>query len=183
MTNTHNIFLIADTHFDHNNILSFKRDDGSPLRTFNSCQEMNETMIQNWNKVVKTTDTVWHLGDLGFGEHMFTYILPRLNGQNNLLLGNHDKSPIVMYQKHFKKIHACAKLGKLLLTHYPIARSSIEFSVKANIHGHIHDKIVHQQDGSPDPLYLNVGVERISYTPISIEDVRNIVGKNLGEPV
>ena len=44
-----NIFFISDTHFGHAGILSFKREDGSPLRDFLSVEEMDEHMVERWN--------------------------------------------------------------------------------------------------------------------------------------
>ena len=41
-------FLISDTHFGHNNILTFKRNDGSPLRLFNNIHEHDEYLIDQW---------------------------------------------------------------------------------------------------------------------------------------
>lgn len=51
------IFYIADTHFNHSNIIGFDN------RPFSSVEEMNETLIHNWNSVVKHGDQVYILGD------------------------------------------------------------------------------------------------------------------------
>lgn len=61
---THNSFFTSDTHFGHANILTFKRDDGSPLRPFQSIGEHDEILIQNWNALIKPHDKVYHLGDV-----------------------------------------------------------------------------------------------------------------------
>ena len=45
------LFFIGDTHFGHENILSFEID-GKPLRPFKSLTEMHLTMVENWNRVV-----------------------------------------------------------------------------------------------------------------------------------
>jgi hypothetical protein len=37
-----NIFVISDTHFGHSGIITFKKEDGSPLRNFESVEEMDE---------------------------------------------------------------------------------------------------------------------------------------------
>ena len=60
-----NIWAWSDTHFDHNNtIVLFKRHNGTPLRGFSSLQEMNETMVERHNSLVKPQDHVYHLGDV-----------------------------------------------------------------------------------------------------------------------
>lgn len=80
-------FFISDTHFDHKNICKFSN------RPFNSVQEMNEVMIENWNKLVKPNDIVYHLGDFSFGNYdQVNKTLWALNGKKHLILGNHDKT-------------------------------------------------------------------------------------------
>lgn len=39
------LFLTSDTHFNHSRILQFRPQ-------FSSVEEMNEIMIERWNKVV-----------------------------------------------------------------------------------------------------------------------------------
>ena len=55
------IYLIGDTHFDHANIIRYCN------RPFRNVQEMNETIVRNWNEIVKDKDTVYFLGDWTFG--------------------------------------------------------------------------------------------------------------------
>ena len=46
------IFVISDTHFNHSNILDFKDYIGKPCREFDSVEQMNEAMLDNWVSVV-----------------------------------------------------------------------------------------------------------------------------------
>ena len=55
-------FYISDTHFDHDNIIAFDN------RPFLSTEEMNETLIANWNNVVTQSDCVYILGDFHWGK-------------------------------------------------------------------------------------------------------------------
>ena len=50
------IYFTADTHFDHANIIRFCN------RPFATVEEMNETLIANWNRKVHGNDTVYILG-------------------------------------------------------------------------------------------------------------------------
>jgi calcineurin-like phosphoesterase family protein len=54
-------FVIADTHWGHAKSLSFIQPDGSPLRPFDSVEEMDETMVERWNATVGKKDTIYHL--------------------------------------------------------------------------------------------------------------------------
>lgn len=44
-------FFTSDTHFNHANIIRFCN------RPFNDVEQMNETLIANWNRVVQPEDT------------------------------------------------------------------------------------------------------------------------------
>ena len=70
-----NYFVISDTHWQHENILKFTKEDGTLVRPeFFSVQEMDEIMIENWNKEVKNQDDiVYHLGDVTFGSSAKRY--------------------------------------------------------------------------------------------------------------
>ena len=55
-------FYIADTHFDHANMLKFEPE----ARPFLNVDDMNEAIIENWNAKVKPGDEVYILGDFCF---------------------------------------------------------------------------------------------------------------------
>lgn len=169
-----NIFLISDTHFGHSNVLTFLRDDGTPLRSFSSIEEHDETMVDNWNRVVTKNSKVYHLGDVCMSDKNLS-ILDRLNGEKVLIKGNHDKAKLSKYIPYFKDVRGSHQLDTFLLTHIPVHRLSIG-RWSANIHGHTHYKRVPGHpfgDERPDPVYFNVCVECINYTPISLEEVKS----------
>jgi len=56
-----NKWFISDTHFSHSNIIRYTG------RPFQSVKEMDERLIENWNALVKSQDTVFFLGDFGLG--------------------------------------------------------------------------------------------------------------------
>jgi calcineurin-like phosphoesterase family protein len=56
-----NLFFTSDTHFFHEGIIRFCN------RPFGSVEEMNETLIRNWNEKVPEDGTVFHLGDFAMG--------------------------------------------------------------------------------------------------------------------
>ena len=164
-----NIFLTSDTHWGHTKSLSFMRPDGSPLRPFSSCEEMDETMIERWNSVVQPGDKVYHLGDVAIRrKHIST--MARLNGEKILIRGNHDIFKINDYLPYFKDIRGTHKLDKLLLSHYPVHESSIPPYAVANVHGHIHYQRV-MKDGEVDARYKCVCVEQTDYTPIDLSSL------------
>ena len=71
-----NVFFIGDLHLDHANIIKYCS------RPFSSVEEMNNTMINNWNNSIKKDDVVFFLGDmaLGRGSRKADYWVNKLNG-------------------------------------------------------------------------------------------------------
>lgn len=166
-----NTFYIADTHFGHKNILKFE----SEKRPFSSIEEHDETIVDNWNKLIKPDDIVYHLGDIAFGEQKDLKIIKRLNGHKYLIPGNHDNGHMgKYYTAGFEKILPCLvkTKGKLLLSHVPIHPSEFYSEDLKNVHGHIHGKLIMDPiSGTGDVRYINVGVEWTNMAPIAHEDL------------
>jgi calcineurin-like phosphoesterase family protein len=160
------IFLISDTHFQHENIIMYCG------RPFKDSQHMDEVIIENWNSVVKPGDKVYHLGDVFFGDkERFKRLWPRLNGKKRLIIGNHDDIKFLSSGGFFEKVMLWRWFDELLLTHVPTHPSTLSegrggHSHAVNVHGHTHTQ------GSPVGPYHSVCVELINYTPVHIEDVK-----------
>ena len=162
-----NIWIISDTHLNHSNVLKFTNDKGEKVRHFDSLQEMNETIIQNWNAVVRPGDKVYHLGDVFFGDkEWFKKTWPRLMGSKRLVVGNHDDVKFMACGGFFQKVMLWRlfKEHNMLLTHVPLHVDSIR-KVEFNVHVHIH------QQESPTKRHVNVCVEKTLYSPVHIEEV------------
>jgi len=171
-----NIFLISDHHLWHKNILTFEKEDGTPLRVFDDVNHMHEVMIDRHNSVVKPTDKVYFLGDVTMSRAAKGLeILSRFNGEKVLIKGNHDLCKPSQYLQYFKDIRAYHQLDGMVLSHIPIHPSCL-YRWKANIHGHLHANVI-KCDGSqlPNRRYINVCVEQLNYTPISLEEVKKLV--------
>jgi len=86
------IFLTSDHHFGHENIIRYTG------RPFKDIYEMDECLIENWNKTVSKRDLVYHVGDIFVcSKRLFRNpsqhaenIRRRLNGQIFLIKGNHE---------------------------------------------------------------------------------------------
>ena len=152
------------TLVSHKNIISYCN------RPFSSVEEMDKTLIKNWNSVVKKEDTVYHLGDFAFGNKEFTQkIVKQLNGYIRLVLGNHDMRSIQFYYDcGFHRVYDRPILINeyFILTHRPIEPID-EKGIYANFYGHVHD----------DPRFreatarsFNVSSDNIGFTPILFED-------------
>ncbi len=74
---------IADTHIDHDNIRRLSN------RPFNTVEEMDKTIISNWNSRVTDNDDVYILGDFSYKSKAPIVYLKQLNGRKYLIVGNH----------------------------------------------------------------------------------------------
>lgn len=168
------IYLISDLHFGHENIIKYSS------RPFSSVEEMNETLIKNWNDVVKDNDIVYHLGDFCFLKYNdCKNILRRLNGNINMILGNHDKvikdnksnllnSKLVSSIDNYIEIDYCKQ--KIILFHFAMRVWNQSHRGSWLCFGHSH--------GSMPPFgkSVDVGVDSKfitdEYRPISFDELK-----------
>jgi len=171
-----NIFFASDHHFGHTNILTFKRDDGTPLRDFASVEEMDEHIVQCHNSVVRPGDKVYFLGDVAMSKKSSAlHVLARMNGEKVLIKGNHDQCKPWAYLDYFNDIRGSHQFEGLIMTHIPIHPESLA-RWGLNVHGHLHYNVVKMPLSQiPDKRYFNVSMERINYTPISLEEIKKQV--------
>jgi len=164
-------FFTADHHFNHANIIKFCS------RPFDDVLEMNEILIKNWNKVVKPKDTVYHLGDLGFGE--FRYILERLNGKIILIRGSHDKSALA-YQDIIDCSHNLLEINiegqPIVLCHYCFRIWARSHYNSWHLYGHSHGRL------EPIGKSWDVGVDNNNFTPLSFTQIKKIMAKQPDNP-
>ncbi|ELZ42404.1 hypothetical protein C463_10840 [Halorubrum californiense DSM 19288] len=81
-------YLISDLHLDHDNIIDYCD------RPFSSVEEMNETIVENWNDSIDPGDEVLYGGDLTIQSSASALLdwLDELNGEIVFVLGNHDNT-------------------------------------------------------------------------------------------
>lgn len=173
-------FFTSDTHFGHANIIKLCN------RPFKDVEEMNEKLVENWNKVVPENGVVFHLGDFAFGgSALWNSIIPRLNGQIYLILGNHDRKNIRQgYMDKFVSVVPQMQIDiegrSVYLNHYPFlcyGGSYRDENAVWQLFGHVHSG---PNSGGLDcdrlnvlfPYQYDVGVDNNNYTPISWSEVK-----------
>jgi len=157
-----NLWLTSDSHFSHDAIIGYAK------RPFTSAAEMDEALVENWNRVVKPSDHVYHLGDVVMKRSALA-VVKRLNGHLRLVRGNHDIFRTKEYLAvGFEEIYGCRVIDGFLMTHIPVHEQSLG-RFKANLHGHTHEQFV---CGS---RYINLCVEQTAYTPVHFEDVKKLL--------
>ena len=140
---------------------------------------MNETLIRNWNAVVKPNDDIFHLGDFGFGrEKDLCNILRRLNGRKYFLYGNHDKAMYGITLQYFEWAKDYYELNfqgqKMILCHYPLATWNKARHGSWMLHGHCHTSF---DWANVDTTRHDIGVDGNGYYPVSFDQLKKIMDK------
>jgi len=159
-------FFCSDLHFDHENIIKYCN------RPWDTVQEMNVGLVENWNETVRPQDVVIFAGDFTL-KHKPEQVLPfiyALNGTIIWVRGNHDwwykglKNKISMRDIYTKAL-PLPNGGKqhIQVCHYPL-RSWMYGAW--HLHGHTHGTIE-----SELPYSYDVGVDCNNYAPVSWETI------------
>ena len=182
------VYFISDTHFYHTAIIPYCQ------RPFLSVDDMNEKLIENWNKVVTNEDTVYFLGDFGFSSApKLKDITSRLNGYKIIIRGNHDRDrgeiswKNIGFDEVYKKKEVSIKeiLGRcpldcgyddVIFSHSP---RQVGDNV-LNIHGHIHNAPLDTTLYHPENHFC-ASVEMIDYKPIPLSKILKTKAKNREE--
>lgn len=169
-------YFYSDPHWAHENII---RLAGRPFQTI---REMDDTLIANYNAVVRENDEVYILGDVGWKDtKRVCRILERLKGKNRfLIVGNHDHKNLKSeeFRSHFQWIKDYYEFwhNKRLwaLFHYPIQSWNGVYRGSRHLFGHTHGRL---QDETS--LRMDVGVDNpiCSFAPISIDKIDAIMNE------
>ena len=181
------VFLVSDTHFGHTGVCRFTHPDDPEvkLRPWDNADEMDEFMIEAWNKKVKPKDKVYHLGDVVINRRSLK-TLSRLNGDKVLIRGNHDIFRDDEYREYFRELRAYHVMNGMILSHIPVHEASLG-RFGTNIHGHLHaNRVMYLptwriDDTRIDPRYHCVCVEQTDFRPILFEDVIKRIKAEGGE--
>lgn len=177
-----NYFFTSDTHFGHHNIIKYSK------RPFKNVDEMDEALIANWNAKVTKNDIVFHLGDFSFAPAE-NYV-PRLNGTIRLIRGNHDHPADRLQHAHrstnkqpFISIddvrQIVVKDQRIWLSHYAHRVWPSSHHGCWHLYGHSHGSLPDDRNS----LSFDCGVDCHNYTPLSFEEVQQIMSKKTFKPI
>jgi calcineurin-like phosphoesterase family protein len=183
--------FISDLHIGHENVLRFDQ------RPFENMFQMENVIIDNWNKNVKKHDRTYILGDTIWSPKFKDWkeFLDKLNGQKVLIVGNHDakdqtlaklkKENVILDYKYMDVITVGNK--KVILSHSPQPFYFKQYSPNVvHLYGHVHltpdydymkEIIKHQEERFSESISkmhcYNVGCmcPEIDYTPRTIDEI------------
>jgi calcineurin-like phosphoesterase family protein len=141
-------YITSDLHFGHKSIATFCPKTRGHWDTRNDPDTMNRDMIQMWNQIVDTEDTVYILGDVAFMPAAeAVQIMRQLNGIKILVEGNHDRKNLrdPAFRACFKETHKYLDITyqgtMVVMFHYPIAEFDQQHRGSVHFHGHLHGNI------------------------------------------
>jgi calcineurin-like phosphoesterase family protein len=192
-------FFTSDWHLGHEKSLEY---DKRPFRDLN---HMHESLVTRFNSTVPQNGITYFLGDMGNRPEDMRKVITRLNGIKVLILGNHDKGMVTMYNCGFDVVVYSASfyIGDHLVTmsHCPLLgirredtskmknpdenwhgesrdkhrRSSLKDEGQFHLHGHIHSRKDKPQSVKILGKQFDVGVTANNYTPVSMSQIESWV--------
>ena len=142
-------------------------------RPFSSLEELNKTLISNWNRTVSKDDIVYILGD--FGDLFYAKFL---NGKKYFIKGNYERNHYSdeELKKYFDvvcptdvvyiPVEYNGKLYHLSLTHEPMNLDGNAMTPDSlGLYGHVHKLCMVKKYG------INVGTDLHYFTPIGMDTI------------
>lgn len=183
-------YFTSDPHFFHKGIIQYCN------RPFKTVEEMNTTIINNWNEIVTDSDEVYLLGDVAWTGNIkaIRTLRDKLNGAIHLIMGNHDyqnKFQRQVVRDIFDSTNDYLQLevpddemegGKQLifLCHYPMLVWNGSHRGAWQLFGHVHSgPLSTGKDTSLkiSPAQYDVGVDNNDFKPVSYDQIKTIITK------
>lgn len=172
------IFYTSDLH------LFSEKTAAKRSGVFSSAQEMNDRIVENWNRRVGKEDTVWLLGDIcDHGTALPVSLLASLRGHKHLVRGNHDTG-IEEAERLFAFFETVTDYTEtddgsfhITLCHYPLVYLRSGYM----IHGHLHRpegaslQILRQM-----PRVLNAAGDINGFAPVTLPELIENNGRYYG---
>ena len=175
------IWFTGDQHFWHTNIIQYCN------RPFANVEEMDEALIDAWNKVVMPDDLVYHLGDFTLGNRLIAEkYFKRLHGYIRVLEypWHHDSRWLrgqlfysylheVVYDQPIVVLEHKADVP-IILCHYAFEIWDRKHYGSLHFHGHSHGmlpRISNRLDVGVDNAFRLMG----EFRPFSIEEAIAII--------
>ena len=156
------IYFSSDYHIGDGKIIDYCK------RPFKDVEEMNNTIIENHNRIVNDDDVIVFLGDFCFKDGI--EYLSKMKGHFQLIKGNHDRRnglPCL-----FKKAIFTQHNYKIMVAHDPdTVFPGFDLYFVGHVHDHWKFKRVIRDKKKMD--MINVSVDVWDFKPVSIDQLVN----------
>lgn len=188
------VWFTSDPHWNHAFVAELRGFGGTEAGR----RKHDETLLANFQKVVKKGDQVWWLGDLAMAKPDYALDMTlAIPGEHHLVVGNHDRvfpmlrdshKHMKQYMQVFVSVQAYARRRinnqEVLLSHFPYAGTDGDDHTEMPrytqyrlpnegrwlIHGHTHnpEQRVHDKQ-------IHVGLDAWGMFPVSLDHIQKIV--------
>lgn len=178
------VWFTSDLHFGHRLVAG--------LRGFDSVEDHDSAIMENWHRVVRDDDQVWVLGDLACSSPAQALnIVKSLPGTKHLIAGNHDNCHPMHRDSHkwqaryleaFASVQPFARRRidgqSVLLSHFPYSKDRhearyMQYRLRDEgawlLHGHTHGP--ERREGRE----IHVGVDAWDLSPVPSHVIEAIV--------
>lgn len=159
-------YFISDTHFGHANILKYDN------RPWDDIDKHDKAIVEIINDTLNPDDHLYHLGDVAWNQDAYNKFIAGLRKDVSLtmLRGNHDHR---IRNGHVQDVFLIKEGPGIWLSHYPHLSWPNSFHGSIHLFGHVHGMT--QGVGKS----MDVSANMINYTPISQEEVFDIMDKKI----
>lgn len=146
-------------------------------RPFSSVEEMDKTLIENWNLTVSEEDVVYVLGNFGWDPSTTEKCINTLNGHIYFIEGEFDKATVdvSMLPNAENKIEEIGQIDYLqevdaCISYWPLSI----WPGKYLLTGHPSNRI----KTDPSKKIINVSCDKWSYKPVNIKSIVGLFEEN-----
>ncbi len=165
-------YLTSDTWFGRPQILQIAN-----RLDFQNVDEMDSTLIKNWNKKVKKKDVIFHLGNFAWDPITARRVLKKLNGTIFFVRGSQDNALEEVISEFPKASFLDDSITELIdfdliLSHYPLAVWNGKDS--GTIHMHGHTVFSHKTNLKVEKRF-NVCTDFWNYSPVNYLTLKDFI--------
>jgi calcineurin-like phosphoesterase family protein len=184
------VWFTADLHLGHANIIKYclrpflsaaeeeraLRDPRGRWRVSDeTVQRHDDALLNVINGVVQERDTLWIVGDFCWGglDRGRRY-RDRIRCPNvHLVWGNHDQRSLrPLFGEAIEQGIIRVEGQEIWLNHYPMRSWNKNFHGSWHVYGHVHARLVQEDEANPWWLTKDVGVDACAYQPLSFDQLR-----------
>ena len=181
------IWITSDLHLGHD------KDFIWGPRGFDSVEEHDRTIIENWNELISWNDEIWVLGDLMLGDNEAgVRKLNQLAGNIRIIYGNHDTPTRIQMYANIRPTIVGMGLAYIYryqgyhfyMSHYPTMTDNFDLDKPLrrqviNLCGHRHtqDSFIDADKG----LIYHVELDAHDNKPILLDDIIEDIKKTRGD--
>jgi calcineurin-like phosphoesterase family protein len=168
------IFFTSDTLFG--------RKLASVERGFSSLEEMEGTLIDNWNSRVSQNDIVYHLGNFGWDPISTESAIIHLNGRIHFIGGSYDQHmsevSLIKANRHFL-LPSISYIPKdhMVLSHWPL----MDWPEREKGSIHVHGGTI--KTDINNGFRFNASIDNWSLSPVDMDILKDIIESNKNQTI